>query len=331
MLSDVIGHKEIVERLKNALRSGRIANAYIFSGPPDVGKEFVAINFAKALNCLSNGEDSCDKCISCRKIDDGNHADVMVIRPESTRLKIDQIRSLQRQGSYRAMEGNYKVYIIAESEKMTVEAANSVLKTLEEPPGVMVLILLTSIYSALLPTIRSRCQAIRFSPVPLVLIREELLKRFNLPESKAKWVAISSQGKVGRALKLAKEVEKGTDSVDNELSVSFPKLFQNNSEPLLHIFKKAESLSKTQNSFDTLLSWYRDLLLIKYGCPQNLLIHSDRTDELEKVAKSYSDIQIEKIIRTILTMRDLIQRNINPILALEVMMLRSFDTLSARL
>ena len=89
MFSDVIGHKDVVERLKNVLRSGRIANAYIFSGPADVGKEFVAMSFAKALNCLSNeerGEDSCDECISCRKIDDGNHADVMVIRPASARL-----------------------------------------------------------------------------------------------------------------------------------------------------------------------------------------------------------------------------------------------------
>ena len=128
MFSDIIGHKEAVERLRNTLRSGRIANSYVFSGPADVGKEFVAINFAKALNCLSNDEVPCDECISCRKIDDGNHPDVTVIRPEGTRLKIDQVRSLQRQGSYRAMEGRRKVYIITEAEKMTAEAANSLLK-----------------------------------------------------------------------------------------------------------------------------------------------------------------------------------------------------------
>ena len=328
MFSDVIGHKEILERLKNALRSDRIANSYIFSGPTGVGKEFVAINFAKALNCLSNGEDSCDQCISCRKIDDSNHPDVVVIRPEGTRLKISQVRSLQRQGSYKAMEGSRKVYIITEAEKMTAEAANSLLKTLEEPPGIMVLILLTSVYSALLPTIRSRCQSLKFTLVPLDLLRSELVTRFGIPESKAKWVALRSQGRVGRALKLAKE--EGED-VDDEISASLLDLSQKGRASLLDIFKKAESLGKVQDPFDILLSWYRDLLLVKQGCSKALLIHSDKADELEKVARSCSDVQIEKLIRATLRTRSLIQRNINSNLALEALMLHSFDTLSTRL
>lgn len=328
MFSDVIGHKEVVERLKNAIRFGRIANAYIFSGPVDVGKEFVATNFAKALNCLSNGEKPCDECISCRKIDDGNHADVMVIRPEGARLKISQMRFLQRQGSYRAIEGNYKVYMITEAEKMTAEAANSLLKTLEEPPGAMVSMLLTSVYSALLPTIRSRCQSLKFPPVPLALLRDELMKRFGLPESKAKWVALCSQGRVGRALKLAKEDKA---DVDDEISTSFSSLSQRNGGSLLQIFRKAEDLGKAQDSLDILLSWYRDLLLVKQGCSQDLLIHGDKRDALEKLARFYSDAQIEKLIRTTLRTQNLIQRNINPTLALEVMMLHSFGSLSTRL
>jgi DNA polymerase-3 subunit delta' len=321
MFSDVIGHKEVVERLKNTIRSGRIANAYIFCGPADVGKEFVAINFAKALNCLSNGEDSCDKCISCRKIDDGNHADVMVIRPEGTRLKIGQMRSLQRRGAYRAMEGNYKVYIITEAEKMTPEAANSLLKTLEEPPGIMVLILLTSVYSALLPTIRSRCQSLKFSLVSQIVLRDELMKRFGLPESKAKWVALRSQGKIGRALKLAKEDEGKGREREGEQSLIRSLVPTLNAGSLLHVFRKAESLSNAQDSLDLLLSWYRDLLLVKQGCSHDLLIHSVEKGDLEKIARSCSDVQIEKFIRTTLRTQNLIQRNVNPTLALEVMML----------
>jgi len=328
MLSDVIGHKEVVERLKNALRSGRIANAYIFSGPADIGKEFVAINFAKALNCHSKGEDSCDECISCRKIDDGNHADVMLIRPDGSRVKINQMRSLQRQGSYRAVEGDYKVYIITEAEKMTPEAANSILKTLEEPSGAMVLILLTSVYSALLPTIRSRCQSLRFSLVPLALLRRELEERLGLPDSKARWAALRSQGRVGRALKLAK---KNKEDVHDDILSSLPNLSRKNEVNLLHIFREAESLSKEQNSLDALVSWYRDLLLVKQGCSQDLLIHSDKKGTLEKIAMSYSDIQIEKLIKAILRTQNLIQRNVNPTLALEVLILHSFDTLSTRL
>lgn len=331
MFSDVIGHKDVLERLKNALRSGRIANAYIFAGPAEVGKELVAINFAKALNCLSNeerGEDSCDKCISCRKIDDGNHADVMVIRPEGARLKIGQMRSLQRKGSYRAMEGSYKVYIIAEAEKMTAEAANSMLKTLEEPLGVMVLILLTTVYNALLPTIRSRCQSLKFSLVPMSLMRDELIRRFGLSESQAKWVALRSRGRVGSALKL---LRMDKQDADEEILTSFLGSTSKNERTLLNIFRKAESLGKKQDSIDSLLSWYRDLLLVKQGCPQNLLIHSDRKDDLEKIAKHYSDLQIEKLIRTTLRIQNLMQKNINPTLALEVMMLHSSGALSTRL
>ena len=328
MFSDVIGHKEVIERLKNALRSGRIANSYIFSGPVDIGKEFVAINFAKALNCLSNDEDSCDECISCRKIDDGNHPDVIVVRPEGARLKIDQMRSLKRQGSYRTMEGKRKVYIIAEAEKMTPEAANSLLKTLEEPPGAMVLILLTSVYSALLPTIRSRCQSLKFSLTPLALLRKELVTRVGLPEPEAKWVALRSQGRIGRALWLARE-EK--EDVDDEITTSFPDLGRTNRASLLNIFRKAESFSKAQDPLDILLSWYRDLMLVKQECSETLLTHSDRKDELKKVAKYYSDVQIEKLIRTALRTRSLIQRNINPTLALEVLMLQALDNLSVRL
>ena len=328
MFSDVIGHKEVIKRLKNALRSGRVAHAYIFSGPVSVGKELVAINFAKALNCLSNDEDSCNECIACRKIDDGNYADVMIIRPEGTRLKIDQMRSLKRRGAYRAMEGNYKVYIITEAEKMTAEAANSLLKTLEEPPGAMVLILLTSVYSALLHTIRSRCQSVKFSLVPLVLLREELIRRFELSDSKAKWVALRSQGKVGKALEL---MEKDSEDADDEMSSSFLDLIRTNGEDLLHVFRKAESLGKMQDPFDLLLSWYRDLLLIKQGCSEELLIHSDKKRDLEKMASAYSGIQIERLIRTILKTRNLVQRNVNSTLALEVMMLHSFEALSTRL
>ena len=328
MFSDVIGHKETLERLKNALCSHRIANSYIFSGPTDIGKEFVAVNFAKALNCLSDGEDSCDQCISCRKIDASNHPDVVVIRPEGARVKISQVRSLQRQGSYRAMEGDRKVYIITEADKRTAEAANSMLKTLEEPPGIMVLILLTSVYSALLPTIRSRCQSLKFTPVPLDLLCSELVTRFGVPESKAKWVALRSQGRVGRALKLVKEEGEGAE---DEISASLLDLGPNGEASLLDIFRKAEILGKAQDPFDVLLSWYRDLFLVKQGCSNSLLIHSDKIDELEKTAGYYSDVQIEKLIRATLRTRSLIQRNINPNLALEALMLHSFHTLSTRL
>lgn len=327
MFSDVIGHSDVIDKLRNIMKSNRIANAYIFSGPSDVGKEFVAINFAKALNCTEIKEDSCDRCVSCRRIDDGNHTDVRIIRPEGAKLKIEQMRFLKRQGSYKALEGEYKIYIITEADKMTVEAANSILKTLEEPSGDTLFILLTSNYNSILPTIRSRCQLIRFSLVSQKLIQEGLIK-LNIPESKAKLLAIRSQGKPGKALKMANEKSK---ELDDEKSWVLPILAQRDKGRLLHMFKRAEEMSKIEGSFDIILSWYRDLLLIKHGCSTNLLIHSDERNQLEQIAQSYSTIELENLITMTLDMQNLIQRNINPVLAMEVMMFNTFKTLSTRL
>lgn len=325
MFKDVIGHNEVIKNLKNAISSGRIANAYIFSGPAEVGKEFVAINFAKSINCLTNTDDSCDKCISCKKIDNGNHPDVRQIKPEGTKLKIDQMRFLQKQGNYKAIEGKYKIYIINEAEKITLEAANSLLKILEEPPGTMILILITSIYNALLPTIRSRCQSVKFSLIPLNILKDELIKRFVISEPKARLLAIASQGKVGRAIKLLNTTEDYSQS-----DLYFSILTNRDTKLLLQVFKRSEDFSKSKDYLEILINWYRDLLLVKQECSENLILNNDKRNELEKIAETISDNQIEKLIKLILRTQNLIQRNVNPILAMEVMMLQSFNIISSR-
>ena len=327
MFSDVIGHSDVIGNLKNIIKSGRIANAYIFAGPSDVGKELVAINFAKALNCTEVKGDFCDQCVSCRRINDGNHTDVRLIRPDGAKLKIEQMRFLKRQGSYKALESEHKIYIIVDAEKMTTEAANSMLKTLEEPSGDTLFILLTPIYNALLPTIRSRCQLVRFSFVPQQVLQEGLTKQIGIPESKAKWLALKSQGKPGKALRMANETKDSED----EMSWVLPILSQRDKGLLLQTFKRAEEMSKTEGSFDIILSWYRDLLLIKHGCSDNLLTHINEKKQLEQIAKSYSVIELENLITMALNMQNLIQRNINSVLAMEVMMFNTFNTFSTRL
>jgi DNA polymerase-3 subunit delta' len=160
------------------------------------------------------------------------------------------------------------------------------------------------------------------------LLNKELVDRVGLSQSDAKWVALRSQGRIGKALSLAKEDK---DGVEDDISTSLPELFQRNKASLLHIFRNVEDLAKAQDPLDILLSWYRDLLLIKQGCSEALLIHGDQKDELEKMARLYSDIQIEKFIKSTMQTRSLMQRNINQTLALEVLMLKSADTLSTRL
>jgi len=316
MFGEVIGHQKNIEMLQNALKNGRIARAYLFAGPANVGKEFAAITFAKALNCLRAEPDSCDKCISCRKIDDGNHPDVRLIRPDGTRMKIDQIRDLQKQISYRPMEGRYKVYILTNVEQMTIQAANSFLKTLEEPPGSSVLILLTANYSGLLTTIQSRCRAglLKFSPMPQEELAAELMGRFNLPHSRAKQIALLSEGKIGIAL----------DAVQEDSIVVEPDIPEVLKRPdTIKTFKIAEELNDKQpESLDVLLTWYRDLFLIKQGSPPEMLTYSDKFSDLMQLASGYSRIQLQDAIRTIMNAKDQLRRNVNSMLAMEVMALK---------
>lgn len=313
MFSQIIGHNKNIELLQNILRTNRVANAYLFAGPPNIGKEFVAVNFAKAINCLELETDACDRCLSCRKIDDGNHPDVWIIRPEGAWMKIDQIRRLQRQISHKPMEGRYKIYILTDVERMNLPAANSFLKTLEEPPGASVLVLLTSNYSALLPTIRSRCQLVRFFPIPPAVLQNQLIEKLKVTGTKAKQITLLSGGQVGKALELAKEE-------DINVEFTIPDILKR--PQLSEIFKIAESLNSQPETLDVLLTWLRDILLVKQGCTAEILTYPDKFNELAQLALGYSRIHIQNAIKTIMETKNLLQRNINSTLALEVMTLK---------
>ena len=327
MFNQIIGHNKNIELLQNILRANKVSNAYLFAGPPNIGKEFVAVNFAKALNCLEGSvrhfpyADACDRCISCRKIDDSNHPDVRIIRPEGAWMKIDQIRQLQRQISRRPMEGRYKVYILTDVERMNLPAANSFFKTLEEPPGASVLILLTSNYSALLLTIRSRCQLVRFFPIPPTVLQNQLIEKLQLTETKAKQITLLSGGKVGKALKLAKEENINPALERSEgTETTIPNILKR--PQLIEIFKITENLNNQPESLDILLTWFRDILLVKQGCNAEMLTYPDKFNELAQLASGYSRIQIQDAIKTIMETKNLLQRNINSTLALEVMALK---------
>jgi DNA polymerase-3 subunit delta' len=257
--------------------------------------------------------DACDRCISCRKINDSNHPDVRIISPDGAWLKIDQIRGLKRQISRRPMEGRYKIYILTDVERMNLPAANSFLKTLEEPPKTAVLILLTSNYSALLPTIRSRCQLIRFFTIPSTVLQNQLIEKLEFTEARARQITLLSGGKVGKALALANETDIKVES-------TIPDILKQSQ--LIEIFKIAEDLDNQSESLDILLTWFRDILLVKQGCNPELLTYADKFNELAEIALDYSRIQLQDAIKTIMETKRLLQGNINTNLALEVMALK---------
>ena len=312
MQPPIIGHQQIIEQLYHAIQSDRVAGAYLFVGNANVGKETVALYFAKSMNCLEPDEGACGHCLSCRKIDDGNHPDVQIIRPSGTWMKIDQIRELQKRIVYRPLEGRRKVYILTEVERMNLEAANCLLKTLEEPPAGSVLILITTNLDALLPTIRSRCQIIRFYPLLIPDLAAYLVHRFDFEEALAFSIATLSGGAVGKALALLQESQEGIHEEIPEILTTHDRLAA---------FRIAEKLSQNPEELDPLVTWYRDLLLLHQGAPTDLLIHTHHVEALKQLVPYYSRLHLQSAIKTILETKHLLKRNVNAILALEVMAL----------
>ncbi len=312
MKQPIIGHQQIIEQFHHAIVSNRVAGAYLFAGIANVGKETVALHFAKSINCLTPNEGACGACLSCRKADDGNHPDLQIIRPSGAWTKIDQIRELQKRIIYRPLEGVRKVYILTEAERMNLEAANCLLKTLEEPPANSVLILLTTNLDALLPTIRSRCQIIPFHPLVIPQLAEHLIERFNLDESQAFSISTAAGGAVGKALTLLQEGSSFDEEIPEIMIAS----------DRIDAFRIAEKWSQQPEVLDHLVTWYRDLVLLHQGAPVNLLTHVHHAEQLKQLAVHYSRLQLQSAIKAIFETKAMLQRNVNATLALEVLALK---------
>ncbi len=278
---DIIGHSNEIRILRSLLRSDHVPHAYVFAGIAGVGKRQVALGFAQALNCGGQADDFCGLCPSCSKTARMVHPDVFVVEPETAVIKIEQIRSLQDELAYAAIEGPYRTVIIDQCEKMNVQAANCLLKTLEEPPDNTVIILLARAFSALLPTIRSRCQLFRFAPLrPGELAA--VLQRCGSGEQHIEEAAPYAGGSVERALYLCESgfltrrrdiagMLAGTGEADFSVLVDFSEKYSKNKEELPLVL-------------EFLQSWYRDLLFVKQRVSPGLLMNADMQDLLRQAA-----------------------------------------------
>ena len=315
MQNPIIGHQQIVEQLQHTVASDRIAGAYLFVGPVGVGKETVARYFAQLIFCQQDAQPPtvCGTCLACRKVDSGNHPDLQFIRPDGSELKIGQIRELQKQIIYEPLEANRKVYILTDIDRMNDYAENALLKTLEEPPASSVLILLTSNIKALLPTTRSRCQILQFHLIPTQQLAEILVDRFSVAPEQATTLAIASGGAIGKALT---QLEKG-----DTLAEEVPEILKE-TDPLA-AFRLAEHLKDNPDTLGELVTWYRDLLFLQQGAPNELLTHIHSVRELQSIVPRYSRLRLQQSIQTIFDTKSLIENtNTNATLALEVMCLK---------
>lgn len=332
MMWSVIGQTRAVSLLQRSLETSSLAHAYLFIGPAHVGKMTLACNLAQALNCTAD-EPPCGQCVPCQKIISAKHADVQIIglshssylneaRPRAE-ISIDQIRQMQHSANFPPFEGNYKVFIINEAECLSLEAANSLLKTLEEPVGKVVYILLTTNAELLPATVVSRCQIVELFPVPVAEIETALNINWGVATGKARLLARLSRGCPGWAASAAFDnsmLDQRAESLDRLLDI----VEADCDERLSYSAQQAEQFSQNRalvyERLNLWLDWWRDLLLIKVGLVDDI-INIDRLDSLSDMVRGRSLAQIRDFIRNIKAAGEQLRQNASPRLALDVLML----------
>jgi len=291
----IIGHQKIIDFLSRSTKAGRLAHAYLFVGPPQVGKKTVALEFVKTLLCQKpmGNFSACGKCGNCVLMAQERHPDVLLVVPggqgsktvtdgekgiepvKNKEIKIGQIRELQHQLSLTPFSAQKKVIIIDEAEKMTQEAANCLLKTLEEPPQKSLLILITSRPQALLATIISRCQLIKFLPVKENLISEGLKKLGIGNDKRIKQAARLSAGRPGAAVFLLNEdgAWQNQEKLVDDLKCLIKKDF---TERFRYAQKLAQNTPEAQETLGQWLVWLRDQMLAGVGA-ENLTVREEKS------------------------------------------------------
>ncbi|HHU86154.1 MAG TPA: DNA polymerase III subunit delta' [Peptococcaceae bacterium] len=320
-LREIIGHRPVIRTLLNTVASGRVAHAYLFTGPEGVGKETVALAFARALLCSRPVDgDACGLCRECRQVEHHNHPDLCVLQPDGNTIKIEQIRGILRRAPYRSYQGGRKIFLIPGAEAMTAEAANCLLKTLEEPPGDTLFILLSARPHALLPTVLSRCQRCAFQAIPAPELAEGLAALYGFSEEEAHLPALLAGGSMGKALAC---ISGSTGDARAEAGLLALSLGRAGPLEALDLAEKtAESRDRALCILETLICWYRDLLIWLESGETGFLYNPDRSEEIRREAGSYDARRLVTIIEAIGAAKNKIEANANTRLVLEALFLR---------
>ncbi len=318
---NVIGHNNIIEHLKKAVANKKVSQAYIFSGEDGSGKRMLASIFAKTLLCEVHGEEPCNKCKSCLQIEGNNQPDLIYVTHEKASIGVDEIRiQLNNDIMIKPYSSSYKIYIIDEAEKMTEQAQNALLKTIEEPPEYAIIMLLTTSLGKLLPTIQSRCVNLELRVVPEKSIQQFLMEKKQIPDYLAEISAAFSRGNVGRAIKYASS-EDFIQSKDTIVHV----LRHIDEMELYEIMDALKEFSAhkldIEDYIDLMLLWYRDVLLFKVTNDPNRLLYKSEVRYIAKQASKSDYEGIEAIIEAMDKAKIRLKANVNFEVAIELMLL----------
>ncbi len=347
---DIVGHERATRALQHGLETGRIAHAYLFVGPPQIGKTTLAVRLAQALNCGEPDSPCGDRrgCRSCRKIERGSHPDVQFIGPtedcarhapgrvspeeaDARRRKrvrqdlisIDDVRAMQRGVALAPMEGRWKVVIVAGAEYMTIEAANALLKTLEEPPDHVILVLTTTDAGLLLPTIVSRCQVVPLARLSLAQVETALRERWGAEPAQAHLLAALSEGRLGWAVTALQDPAILT-AREESLKLLGQALGGGPAQRLALAGELAQGFAQRRAEVTAMLQvwlgWARDLWLASLGCPERI-VNIDQQATLKAWADRIGAPAAGSFVQALRDTLRQLDQNVNPRLALEVLLL----------
>lgn len=320
--NEIIGHKREIAHLEQAVKTGKVSHAYIISGEKGSGKKSLADAFAMILQCTGEGEAPCGECHSCRQAAGGNHPDIIYLHHEKpASIGVEDIRTqLTGDIQIRPYNGKYKIYIIADAEKMTVQAQNAILKTIEEPPEYAVILLLTTNEQVFLDTIRSRCVVLNLKPVSDEQVKKYLMEENGVPDYQADICAAFAQGNIGKAVRLAQSDDF------NEIKSSAMQLVRNVgsmeiSEIIDYVKEVQEYKISIQDYLDILALWYRDLVYFKATKDIDGIIFRDDLRTIRETVRLCSYEGVEEVMKAIENAKTRLGANVNFDLTMELLFL----------
>ncbi len=322
---DIIGQQQVKNHLQSAIKQNNISHAYIIYGEKGSGKRTLSDAIAQTIQCENRNDnmDACEICKSCMQAKSHNHPDIKYITHEKASISVDDIRiQLNNDISIKPYSSNYKIYIIPDSNKMTEQAQNALLKTIEEPPAYAVIILITDNISGLLPTIQSRCVTLNLKPLSNNEIAGYLTTHLKLEPERAQIAAGFCQGNMGKAIRFASSAD-----------------FQEMKEEILSLLKSIDTMEITEitsvirnfsknninDYLDLMLLWYRDVLMFKVTKDTNLLLYQGEYKTISKQASTHGYEDIEKIIKAIDKAKTRLDANVNFEIVMELLVLALKD------